>query len=128
LIPIPGLLFLHPVSLRLVTRLSKPIGKLLSRSTGITTILPFKTAFRWLRILCDKYEHEEVYREQWAADGDHPAATIYKCQICGAISPTISEKGWSLKVALLSDRPERHDPENPLSRRWPIDDIPVELA
>jgi hypothetical protein len=87
-----------------------------------------RTAFRWLRIFCEKYEHEWVYRERWEEDGIHPAALIYKCQICGAIEPCSTQKGWSSKVALLSDKPERHDPANPLSRRWPVEDIPVPNA
>jgi hypothetical protein len=40
----------------------------------------------------------------------------------------MSEAGWSLKVALLCDKPERHDFANPLSRRWPIEDMPVPIA
>jgi hypothetical protein len=87
-----------------------------------------QTAFRWLRFLCDKYTHELVFRERWEANEEHPATLVSKCQICGAVYPIITEKDWSLRVAVLCDKPERHDFANPLSRRWPIEEIPIGLA
>jgi hypothetical protein len=87
-----------------------------------------KTAFRWLRFLCDRATHHFVYRERWEATEEQHATIITKCQYCGAVPPLITEAGWSLKVALLCDKPERHDFANPLSRRWPIEDMPVPIA
>jgi hypothetical protein len=52
---------------------------------------------------------------------------IFKCSICGSISPYRTDSSWSERVGRLSTRPDRRDPNAPYASQWPVEvDGPID--
>jgi hypothetical protein len=91
----------------------------------------FRSSLGHLQRQCAQYGHNLQYRETWYTGPTF--VNIFKCSICGSISPYRTDSSWSERVGRLSTRPDRRDPNAPYASQWPVEvdghiDPPAENA